>query len=61
MTATTQLITGVDFVALPTRDLEPALEFYGSTLGLRRSAYPALWRESLWAMSRSRWRTARGI
>lgn len=39
MTATTQLITGVDFVALPTRDLEKAVEFYGSTLGLRRSSY----------------------
>jgi predicted enzyme related to lactoylglutathione lyase len=39
MTATKQLITGVDFVALPTHDLEAAVEFYGSTLGLRRSAY----------------------
>jgi predicted enzyme related to lactoylglutathione lyase len=32
-------ITGVDFVGLPTRDLETAVEFYGETLGLRRSAY----------------------
>lgn len=39
MTATEQMITGVDFVALPTRDLETAVEFYGSTLGLRRSSY----------------------
>ncbi|MDQ6820432.1 MAG: VOC family protein [Actinomycetota bacterium] len=39
MTATQQLITGVDFVAMPTRDLEKAVEFYGSTLGLHRSAY----------------------
>ena len=33
------MISGVDFVALPTRDLETAVEFYGTTLGLRRSAY----------------------
>src|ERR1700730_7884990 len=39
MTATQQLITGVDFVGIPTRDLETAVEFYGDTLGLRRSAY----------------------
>jgi predicted enzyme related to lactoylglutathione lyase len=39
MTATTEVITGVDFVALPTRDLATSVEFYGSTLGLRRSAY----------------------
>ncbi len=39
MTATQQLITGVDFVGIPTRDLETAVEFYGNTLGLRRSAY----------------------
>jgi len=34
-----QLITGVDFVALPTHDLRAAVEFYGETLGLRRSVY----------------------
>ena len=34
-----QLVTGVDFVPVPTHDLEPAVEFYGSTLGLRRSVY----------------------
>jgi predicted enzyme related to lactoylglutathione lyase len=39
MTTDTQLITGVDFVALPTHDLERAVEFYGATLGLRRSVY----------------------
>ncbi len=40
MTATTQqLITGVDFVPLPTHDLERAVAFYGETLGLRRSVY----------------------
>jgi predicted enzyme related to lactoylglutathione lyase len=34
-----QLIGGVDFVALPTHDLETAVEFYGGTLGLERSVY----------------------
>ncbi len=33
------IITGVDFVPIPTRDLEAAVAFYGETLGLRRSAY----------------------
>jgi predicted enzyme related to lactoylglutathione lyase len=33
------IITGVDFVPLPTRDLEAAVAFYGETLGLQRSAY----------------------
>jgi predicted enzyme related to lactoylglutathione lyase len=33
------VITGVDFVALPTHDLETAVEFYGGTLGLERSVY----------------------
>jgi predicted enzyme related to lactoylglutathione lyase len=37
--ATARLVTGVDFVGLPTRDLDAAMEFYGSTLGLRRSVY----------------------
>ena len=32
-------ITGVDFVGLPTHDLETAVRFYGETLGLMRSAY----------------------
>lgn len=36
---TAQLVTGVDFVGLPTHDLERAVEFYGSTLGLPRSVY----------------------
>jgi len=34
-----QLITGVDFIGIPTHDLEAAVEFYGATLGLRRSVY----------------------
>lgn len=38
-TTTPQLITGVDFVALPTHDVERAAVFYGETLGLRRSVY----------------------
>ncbi len=38
-TNTAQLITGVDFVALPTHDVEQAAAFYGETLGLRRSVY----------------------
>jgi predicted enzyme related to lactoylglutathione lyase len=39
MTTTPQLVTGVDFVGLPTHDLEAAVEFYGTTVGLRRSVY----------------------
>jgi len=34
-----QLVTGVDFVGMPTRDLEAAVDFYGSTMGLPRSVY----------------------
>ena len=34
-----QIVTGVDFVAVPTNDLEAAVEFYGTTLGLTRSVY----------------------
>ena len=33
------MITRVDFIGLPTRDLEAAVRFYGETLGLPRSAY----------------------
>jgi predicted enzyme related to lactoylglutathione lyase len=36
---TAPLVTGVDFVAVPTHDLEAAVAFYGQTLGLPRSAY----------------------
>jgi len=39
MSVTDQLVTGVDFVAVPTRDLEAAAAFYGDTLGLARSVY----------------------
>jgi len=37
--ATPQLVTGVDFVGVPTRNIEAAVEFYGSTVGLPRSVY----------------------
>jgi catechol 2,3-dioxygenase-like lactoylglutathione lyase family enzyme len=33
------IVTGVDFVSVPTTDLDRAVEFYGDTLGLRRSMY----------------------
>jgi predicted enzyme related to lactoylglutathione lyase len=33
------IVTGVDFVSVPTQDLERAVGFYGSTLGLHRSMY----------------------
>jgi catechol 2,3-dioxygenase-like lactoylglutathione lyase family enzyme len=32
-------VRGVDFVVMPTRDFEAAVEFYGTTLGLQRSVY----------------------
>ena len=39
MSATAGIVTGVDFVGMPTRDLEGSVAFYGDTLGLRRSVY----------------------
>jgi predicted enzyme related to lactoylglutathione lyase len=33
-TASTEIVTGVDFIAVPTRDYEQAANFYGETLGL---------------------------
>ena len=39
MSVTTPMITGVDFVPLPTRDLDTAMKFYGETLGMPRSMY----------------------
>ncbi len=39
MSTNEQIVSGVDFVALPTHDLERAVAFYGETLGLRRSMY----------------------
>jgi predicted enzyme related to lactoylglutathione lyase len=38
-TETPAIVTGVDFVSVPTSDLERAVAFYGGTLGLRRSVY----------------------
>src|SRR5437763_11237293 len=35
----TNAIGPVDFVGIPTRDLEAAVAFYGEKLGLRRSVY----------------------
>ena len=32
------IVTGVDFVSVPTQDLERAVEFYGTTLGLVHGA-----------------------
>jgi predicted enzyme related to lactoylglutathione lyase len=34
-----ELVGGVDFVGMPTRDLEQAVRFYGETLRLPRSVY----------------------
>ena len=39
MALDSQIVTGVDFVAVPTKDLDAAVEFYGATLGLPRSIY----------------------
>jgi predicted enzyme related to lactoylglutathione lyase len=39
MAVSEQLVTGVDFVLVPTRDLEGAAAFYRDTLGLPRSAW----------------------
>ena len=40
MPATTSLITGVDFVSVPTKDLARAMQFYGDTLGLPYAVNP---------------------
>ena len=37
-TTPTSVVTGVDFVSVPTTDLEAAMEFYGTVLGLPRSS-----------------------
>lgn len=37
MTTTTSLVTGVDFICVPTRDFDAAAEFYGNVLGLEVS------------------------
>jgi len=37
MPTATSLVTGVDFITVPTRDFEKASEFYGTVLGLECS------------------------
>jgi predicted enzyme related to lactoylglutathione lyase len=39
MTADRQLVSGVDFATIPTRNLDAAVEFYGSALALARTVY----------------------
>jgi predicted enzyme related to lactoylglutathione lyase len=39
MTTVSEIVTGVDFVPVPTRNYDAAVQFYGETLGLRRSVY----------------------
>jgi predicted enzyme related to lactoylglutathione lyase len=39
MTAATEIVTGVDFVTIPTQEFDASVEFYGTTLGLERSVY----------------------
>jgi predicted enzyme related to lactoylglutathione lyase len=39
LSTTQQLITGVDFAMVPTQNWDVSIEFYGDTLGLRRSVY----------------------
>jgi predicted enzyme related to lactoylglutathione lyase len=38
MTTSTSLVTGVDFVSIPTEDLEATMEFYENVLGLEPSS-----------------------
>jgi predicted enzyme related to lactoylglutathione lyase len=38
MSTTTSLVTGVDFVSVPTTDLAAAMDFYENVLGLPRSS-----------------------
>jgi predicted enzyme related to lactoylglutathione lyase len=38
MSVSTSIVTGVDFVSIPTKDLEAAMDFYGDVLGLERSS-----------------------
>ena len=37
MSVETTLVTGVDFVCVPTQDISAAMDFYGDVLGLERS------------------------
>lgn len=38
MTPSASFVTGVDFVSLPTQDLDTAMAFYSAVLGLERSS-----------------------
>jgi predicted enzyme related to lactoylglutathione lyase len=38
MSTATTIVTGVDFVCVPSSDFDAALEFYGEILGLERSS-----------------------
>jgi predicted enzyme related to lactoylglutathione lyase len=38
MSTRTSIVTGVDFVSIPTRDITAAAEFYENVLGLERSS-----------------------
>jgi catechol 2,3-dioxygenase-like lactoylglutathione lyase family enzyme len=38
MSTATSIVTGVDFVSIPSKDLAAAREFYGDVLGLERSS-----------------------
>jgi predicted enzyme related to lactoylglutathione lyase len=38
MSTSASIVTGVDFVSVPTRDLGAAMDFYGGVLGLPRSS-----------------------
>jgi predicted enzyme related to lactoylglutathione lyase len=37
MSVETKVVTGVDFVCVPTQDINAAMDFYGDVLGLERS------------------------
>jgi len=39
MATTAPLVTGIDFVPFSTQDIDRAMDFYGNTLGLRRSVH----------------------
>lgn len=38
MSTSTSLVTGVDFVTLPTKDINAAMSFYSDVLGMERSS-----------------------
>ena len=39
MTTSTQIVTGVDFISIPTTDLERSRQFYAEVLGLEESKH----------------------